>query len=52
MRSGGITAIISTFQEVEWSTVRHVYLLDPIGSLDIGKMSGCLYVCVLPKPPI
>ena len=20
-------------------------LLDPIGSLDIGKMSGCLYVC-------
>ena len=30
----------------------YIYLLDPVGSLDIGKMSGCLYVCMLPKPPI
>ena len=31
-------------------------LLDPIGSLDIGKMSicmyVCMYVCMYPEPPI
>ena len=40
-----------------WRTglARLCLLLDPIGSLDIGKMSGCvyvcMYVCMCPKPP-
>ena len=32
--------------------IYYTLLLDPIGSLDIGKMSGCVYVCMYPEPPI
>ena len=34
--------VVSHMAVVEW----RVLLLDPIGSLEIGKMSRCMYVCM------
>ena len=44
IKASGEKSVIKRKKEFKLKII--IYLLDPIGFLDIGKMSGCVYECM------